>query len=47
MSDTTKNFIRGALYFDTTPNADSLRPVQDFLQQDILHLINSFQWKKP
>ncbi|MEO7446495.1 MAG: hypothetical protein ABIT96_03075, partial [Ferruginibacter sp.] len=45
LSDTTKNFLRGALYFDTTPNADSLRPVQDFLQQDIQHLINTFQWK--
>lgn len=45
MSDTTKNFIRGALYFDTTPNADSLKPVQDFLQVDIDHLINTFRWK--
>ena len=45
MSDTTKNFIRGALYFDTTPNADSLRPVQNFLKKDIGHLINTFQWK--
>jgi gliding motility-associated lipoprotein GldD len=45
MSDTTKNFLRGALYFDTTPNADSLRPVQDFLQKDIEHLINTFIWK--
>ncbi|MEO7044731.1 MAG: hypothetical protein ABI091_05440 [Ferruginibacter sp.] len=45
MSDTTKNFIRGALYFDTTPNSDSLRPVQDFLQKDIEHLINTFHWK--
>jgi gliding motility-associated lipoprotein GldD len=45
LSDTTKNFIRGALYFDTTPNADSLRPVQDFLQVDLDHLINTFQWK--
>lgn len=45
MSDTTKNFIRGALYFDTTPNADSLKPVQDFLQADILHLIQTFRWK--
>ena len=44
LSDTTTNFIRGALYFDTTPNADSLRPVQDFLQADINHLINSFRW---
>lgn len=45
ISDTTKNFLRGALYFDTTPNADSLRPVQDFLQKDIEHLINTFHWK--
>jgi gliding motility-associated lipoprotein GldD len=46
LSDTTKNFIRGALYFDVTPNADSLKPVQDFLQVDMEHLINSFRWKQ-
>jgi gliding motility-associated lipoprotein GldD len=46
LSDTVKNFIRGALYFDVTPNADSLRPVQDFLQQDINHMINTFRWVK-
>lgn len=44
MSDTTKNFFRGALYFDVTPNADSLKPVHDFLQKDIDHLINTFRW---
>jgi gliding motility-associated lipoprotein GldD len=44
MSDTTKNFFRGALYFDVTPNADSLRPVLDFLQKDLDHLINTFKW---
>ncbi|MBS1510725.1 MAG: hypothetical protein JST86_07795 [Bacteroidetes bacterium] len=44
LSDTTKNFIRGALYFNVTPNSDSIRPVQDFLQKDIEHLINTFQW---
>lgn len=47
LSDTTKNFIRGALYFDVTPNADSLRPVQDFLQTDIEHMINTFKWVNP
>ncbi len=46
LSDTTKNFIRGALYFEVTPNADSLRPVQDFLQTDLEHIINSFKWKQ-
>jgi gliding motility-associated lipoprotein GldD len=45
MSDTTKNFIRGALYFEATPNADSIRPVLNFLQQDLDHLINTFKWK--
>lgn len=45
ISDTSRNFLRGALYFDATPNADSLKPVHDFLQKDIEHLINSFKWK--
>jgi gliding motility-associated lipoprotein GldD len=45
LTDTTRNFIRGALYFDVTPNADSLKPVQDFLQVDMDHMINTFRWK--
>ncbi len=45
LSDTTTHFIRGALYFDVTPNADSLKPVQDFLQADLEHMINTFRWK--
>lgn len=45
LSDTIKHFIRGALYFDVTPNADSLKPVQDFLQVDMDHMINTFRWK--
>jgi len=45
LSDTTTHFLRGALYFEATPNIDSIRPVQDFLQVDIDHLLNSFRWK--
>ncbi len=45
LSDTTHNFLRGALYFDATPNEDSLRPVNAFLQEDMKHLINTLQWK--
>ena len=45
MTDTTKNFIRGALYFYASPNADSVKPVVDFIQKDIDHLINTFRWK--
>jgi len=45
LTDTVKNFIRGALYFDVVPNADSLKPVQDFLQVDMDHIINTFKWR--
>lgn len=45
LSDTLHNFLRGALYFDATPNEDSLRPVNDFLQEDMKHIINTLQWK--
>ncbi len=44
VTDTTRNFLRGALYFNATPNADSLSPVQQYLKEDMLHLINSFKW---
>jgi gliding motility-associated lipoprotein GldD len=46
LTDSTVNFLRGALYFDASPNSDSLQPVNDFLQQDVRHLINSFSWRK-
>ncbi|MBS1668736.1 MAG: hypothetical protein JST58_15270 [Bacteroidetes bacterium] len=45
VSDSTKHFLRGALYFDTTPNADSLSIVNQFLQADMAHLINTLKWK--
>lgn len=45
LSDTVHHFIRGALYFESTPNADSIKPVLEFLSKDMDHLINSFRWK--
>ncbi|MFN2457047.1 MAG: hypothetical protein ABR502_02490 [Chitinophagaceae bacterium] len=45
LTDSVKHFLRGALYFDATPNEDSLRPVNDFLKQDLRHLINTLQWQ--
>jgi gliding motility-associated lipoprotein GldD len=46
LTDTTNHFIRGALYFDASPNADSLSVVNKFLEDDMKHLINTFRWKK-
>lgn len=45
VTDTAKHFLRGALYFDATPNEDSLLPVNQFLKKDLEHLINTLKWK--
>lgn len=44
-SDSVKHYLRGALYFDVTPNADSLRPMNEFLKQDIEHLVSTLRWQ--
>lgn len=46
LTDSTHYFFRGALYYDASPNQDSLAPVNEFLLKDIHHLLNSFRWKK-
>lgn len=45
VTDSTKNFLRGSLYFDVAPNQDSLAPVVVFLREDVLHLINTMEWR--
>ncbi len=45
LTDSTQNFLRGALYFRTTINKDSLAPVIDFFRNDIIYFIDSFEWK--
>jgi len=45
VTDSVRNFLRGALYFDATPNEDSLATVNHFLQEDMKHLINTLTWK--
>jgi gliding motility-associated lipoprotein GldD len=46
LTDSTKNFIRGALYFNAVPNTDSISPVIDYIRKDIYRMINTFEWKK-
>jgi len=44
-TDSVKHFLRGALYFDATPNEDSLSVVNNFLKKDLQHLINTLKWR--
>lgn len=45
LTDSSKHFIRGALYFNEIPNIDSIAPVLSFIKKDIYHMINTFEWK--
>jgi len=44
LTDSTKHFLRGALYIREVPNIDSIRPVIEFLTPDIIHLIETTEW---
>lgn len=45
MTDSTQNFLRGALYFDTKVANDSLAPAIEYMKKDMMHLINTLEWK--
>lgn len=46
LTDSTRNFFRGALYFNNIPNKDSIGPMSDYIREDIIHMMESFEWKK-
>jgi len=46
LTDSVHNFIRGALYFDAVPNADSIAPVSAYVEKDVKRLVESMRWKK-
>ncbi len=45
VTDSTKHYVRGALYFHERPRLDSIQPVLDFLKADIDTLIHSLRWQ--
>ena len=45
VTDSTKNYLRGALYFNTPPRLDSIQPVLDFVKKDVDTLIKTLRWK--
>jgi len=45
LTDSTEHFLRGSLYFDNRPNADSTAPVISRLIQDVEHLMKTVTWE--
>jgi gliding motility-associated lipoprotein GldD len=45
LTDSTTHFVRGALYFNYSPNNDSLKPIIHRLEADIQEMIETFRWQ--
>lgn len=45
VTDSTKHFLNGSLYFYAKPNYDSIYPAAVYLKNDIQHIMESLRWK--
>lgn len=43
-TDSVNHFLRGSLYFNCIPNADSLQPVKDYIKRDLQTMMESLIW---
>ncbi len=46
VTDSISHFITGSIYFNVTPNYDSILPAAAYLKRDIRHLMESLRWKE-
>ena len=45
VTDSSKHFVTGALYFYSKPNYDSILPAADYIKKDIRIFMESLRWK--
>ncbi|MCL2097985.1 MAG: gliding motility lipoprotein GldD [Bacteroidales bacterium] len=45
-TDSSRHFLRGALYFNETPNHEFLAPMIKYYTADIFHLLETLVWKQ-
>lgn len=46
VTDSTRHFLTGAVYFNVEPNYDSVLPAIHYIEKDLVHLIETLRWKK-
>ena len=44
LTDSVSHFLRASLLFDAVPNQDSIVPVLNYIKEDVIRLIESFEW---
>lgn len=45
VTDSVNHFLTGSLYFYAKPNYDSILPAANYLQKDIMHIMETVRWK--
>ena len=45
LTDSTKSFLVGSLYFYSRPNYDSIMPAAKYIERDVVKLIETLRWK--
>lgn len=45
VTDSSRHYLRGVLYFNSHTNPDSIAPVQSFLTEDVIRLVKTLEWK--
>ena len=45
VTDSTRHFLTGSLYFYAKPNYDSILPAATYLQKDIKQIMQTIEWK--
>ncbi|TWO32116.1 gliding motility lipoprotein GldD [Seonamhaeicola sediminis] len=45
VTDSVNHFLTGSLYFYARPNYDSILPAANYLQKDIIHIMETINWK--
>ena len=45
VTDSTKNFIVGSVYFYAKPNFDSIMPAASYIKNDMREIMQSIRWK--
>ncbi|MEQ3661155.1 MAG: gliding motility lipoprotein GldD [Flavobacterium sp.] len=45
VTDSTKNFVTGSLYFYAKPNFDSILPAASYIKADVRKIIETMKWK--
>ncbi len=46
LTDSVRHFFRGSVYCNCRPNADSLAPVHDYIEKDVIRLVETFTWNE-